>query len=77
MIRGINYILKRNRTILSKFTQAGRRRISRDQLIELGFSFEYFTHFRKSSSGSMYRYCYDQGYLLKDNGMVYVKRDKE
>lgn len=76
-IRGINYILKRNRTILAKFTHAGRRSINRAQLIERGFSFEFFTHFRKTRSGRVYRYCYDQGYLLKDNDIVYVKEDRK
>jgi hypothetical protein len=35
-------------------------------LKEKGFDFSYFTNLYKTKEGSVYHYCYEQGYLALD-----------
>ena len=76
-VRGINYILKRNRSILDKFTQEGKRKVRRNKLLELGFSFEFFTHMKENTSGTQFKFCYDQGYSTREDGSIYLKVEKD
>ena len=76
-IRGINYILKRNRLILEKFTHKGKRKVRRSLLLEQGFSFEFFTHVRESNSGSKFKYCYDQGYCVKPDDSIFLRVERK
>lgn len=60
-IRNINYILRRNRTILSKLYQEGVRRISKEALAAAGINLRYCTHHHENR-GVMQWYCYDRGF---------------
>jgi len=70
LIRKINGILKKNRKILEELNPEGTVKIPRRQLVRKGFDFDYITGFYRTKKGDIYRYVYDQGYLLLDNGMV-------
>lgn len=41
--------------------------VKKEQLLDLGFKFQYFTNEYITKSGNVYRFCYDQGYLELSN----------
>ena len=55
--------LKTNRKILKKYNKIGKTVLRRDVLQREGFNPNFFTHFRKTSAGNVYFYCYDYGFL--------------
>lgn len=67
-IRNINNILRKNRRILAELNPDGKTKIHRDRLMERGFKFSYFTNEFVTRTGNVYRFCYDQGYLVLDEG---------
>lgn len=72
-IRNINNALRKNRRILlSVAGEEGKTKISRSKLNELGFNFKYFTHTYTTQKGTVYKLCYDYGYLLIDNDYFFV-----
>ncbi len=53
----------------------GKANASRDKLLEKGFDFGYFTSIYTTKEGSVYHYCYEQGYLaLEKNWYLLVTR---
>jgi hypothetical protein len=66
-VRNINNILRRNRRILVALNPTGKARVHREQLLEQGFRFGYFTNEYVTKSGNVYRFCYDQGYLERED----------
>lgn len=68
LIRRINKIIRRNRKILFSLNSQGITTISKLQLIEAGFHFEYHTNTCHTSSGKTYYFCYDQGYTEVERG---------
>lgn len=68
-VRRINHILRKNRRILSELNPHGKSKVSRDQLFELGFNFNYYTNRYLTKSGNAYIFVYDYGYLELDNNM--------
>ena len=77
-VRNINNILRRNRRILESVVKDdGKGKISRHRLQDKGFNFRYHTHSHTTQKGSVYRLCYDYGYLPVENDfIVVVKWDK-
>lgn len=65
--RSINRILRNNRKILAHLNNYGKTKVHREQLMELGFRFRYFTNLYQTKSGNIYHFCYDQGYLELPN----------
>jgi hypothetical protein len=60
--------LKTNRKILKKYNRVGKTTLRREELTKEGFDPNYFTHYWKNSSGDVYLFVYDYGFLaLKDN----------
>ena len=55
--------LKINRKVLKKYNSNGKTVLRRDVLHKEGFDPNFFTHFRKTSKGEVYFYCYDFGFL--------------
>ena len=55
---------------------AGKTKVSREKLLQIGFEFNYFTNTYKTKEGSFYYYCYDQGYLPieKERYLLVVKQ---
>ena len=76
-MRNINNILRKNRRILLDLNPEGKNKVSREKLKSKGFDFNYFTSIFKTKEGSMYYYCYEQGYLPieKDYYLLVVKKE--
>lgn len=76
-IRRINNILRKNRRILSKLNPEGKATVDALSLAEEGFNFHYYTNTYTTKTGSVYYFCYDQGYLKLDNDrfMLVHKQD--
>jgi hypothetical protein len=76
-IRNVNNILRRNRRILAELNPGGKSRVPQDKLRSRGFDFTYFTSTYQTKDGSLYYYCYDQGYLPIENGyyLLVIKKD--
>ena len=74
----INSILKKNRTLLSKFNPDGKVKISKKKMLNAGFNFDYFTHTYHTQNGKSYIFCYEFGYLaLNDDDFLLVKREEK
>lgn len=73
----INNILRRNRRILMQFNKDGKAKIPAQRLAEEGFKFAYHTNQYVTKTGKKYTFCYDQGYLEIENGLLalVVKHD--
>ena len=67
-MRNINNTLRKNRFILESLNPRGKTKVHRNQLLDLGFKFSYYTNVYKTRSGHVYHFCYDQGYLELDKG---------
>ena len=67
VVRKINGILARNHTVLEELTTKGKSFVSRQQMVDKGFDFKYFTHIYTTKAGAVYRFVYDQGYVPKEN----------
>lgn len=76
-IRNVNNILRKNRRILAELNPGGKTRVGADKLHARGFDFTYFTSTFRTKQGSLYYYCYDQGYLPIEDGnyLLVVKKD--
>ena len=70
LMRNINSILRKNYNILSTTNLEGKINISKQKLINLGFSFEYFTNILNTKTGNTYYFIYDQGYKYLENEYV-------
>ena len=57
--------LKLNRRLLNHFNKAGKAVIREDELLKVGFNPKYFTHYWKNQKGDVYLFCYEYGYLEK------------
>jgi hypothetical protein len=76
-IRNINNTLRKNRRILAELNPAGKARVKRDDLLERGFKFSYFTNIYTTKGGNTYYFCYDQGYIhLENNTLALVVRQE-
>lgn len=64
----INKILKKNRSILAQLNTDGKTKVMQTVLIAKGFNMSYHTHTYQTKNGTMYHFCYDQGYLDLGNG---------
>jgi hypothetical protein len=67
-IRRVNYVIRKNRSILNRLNPNGKARVHKMKLIDAGLNFDYYTNVYKTRSGKTYYFCYDQGYLeLEDD----------
>lgn len=66
-IRRINYLIRKNRSILCRLNPQGKTRVHKMKLVDSGLNFNYFTNVYKTRSGQTYYFCYDQGYLELDD----------
>jgi predicted nucleic acid-binding Zn ribbon protein len=77
LVRNINRILKKNRLILEKeLGNEKMKKTSRKKLLEKGFDFKFHTHELKTQK-SLYRFCYEYGYLDADNEFVLIVKNPE
>lgn len=73
----VNNILRKNRRILMKLNQGGKAKVHVKQLMQEGYKFAYHTNEYTTKSGKKYIFCYDQGFLEIESGMLalVVKQD--
>lgn len=78
LIRKINHALMKNRRILAYYLndQTVAKKLRREVLSAQGFLFGYHTHQQQSRKGNLYRYCYEYGYLEKEDGVLIVRQKK-
>lgn len=76
-MRNVNYKLRKNRRILLECNPSGKTKVSRDKLLQNGFDFAYFTTLYQTKEGSIYYYCYEQGYLAIENNWYLLVEKKE
>jgi hypothetical protein len=55
----------------------GKTRVTKDKLSEKGFDFTYFTSEYVTKDGSVYHFCYEQGYLALDKNWYLLVTRKE
>ena len=76
--RAVNSLLRKNRRILqSKLGDRETVKITRELLLQQGFSFSYHTHSYRARTGNTYYYCYEYGYLALENDQFLLVRQKE
>jgi hypothetical protein len=66
-VRKVNGILGRNRNIMAELNPEGKSRVHRARLSKKGFDFGFVTNLYTTKTGTVYYFCYDQGYLPLDN----------
>jgi predicted nucleic acid-binding Zn ribbon protein len=77
LVRTINNRLRKNYRILESLNKGGKTKVSKEQLLKQGFSFDYVTSLYTTKSGAVYYYLYDQGYLpLDNNWYLLVKKER-
>jgi hypothetical protein len=69
-VRNVNNTLRKNRRILAHMNTEGKTKTHKDKLLLKGFDFGYFTNTYTTKAGQEYKFCYEQGYLLLDNGFI-------
>jgi len=77
LVRNINNALRKNRRILEEILTTNEKmtKVSRENLLQRGFQFKYFTHTYSNAKGNQYHFCYEYGYLaLENNWCLVVKR---
>jgi len=76
-VRNVNNILRRNRRILMSMNPTGKCKVTYDKLKSRGFDFNHFTSTYRTRDGSLYYYCYEQGYLAIENDLYLLVVKKE
>jgi hypothetical protein len=77
VIKRVNNILKKNRTILATLNPNGKTKVIRKKLVSAGFNFEFHTSRYETQNGNSYVFCYEYGYLmLNDDSYLLVKREE-
>jgi predicted nucleic acid-binding Zn ribbon protein len=77
IVRSTNYILRKNRRVLAELNPYGKSKCTAAKLRSKGFNFNYFTSEYINKSGAIYKYVYDQGFLLLDDGTYALVIKKE
>lgn len=78
VIKKINLILKRNRSILAELNPDGKIKVLKKKLASAGFNFDYHTHTYETQAGKIYHFCYEYGFLLLSNDeLLLVKREEK
>lgn len=76
LIRNVNNRLRKNYRILESLNSKEKTKVTKERLLRLGFSFDYFTGIYTTKAGAVYYYLYDQGYLpLENDFYLLVKRE--
>jgi hypothetical protein len=61
---------------LQDLNPTGKVSVHKDKLLNLGFSFNYFTHLYVTQKGNTYKFIYEYGYLpLENDFYMLVMRD--
>jgi hypothetical protein len=71
-IKYVNNILRKNHKILRQLNPNGQTTIRKTVLLDLGYSFNYFTNIFKTKSGRLYYFCYDLGIVETQNDKIHI-----
>lgn len=76
-MRNVNNILRKNRRILLELNPDGKSRVSVEKIKSRGFDFSVYTSTYKTREGTLYYFCYEQGYLSidKDYFLLVTRKD--
>lgn len=77
LMRRVNGILRKNRSILEALNPDGKGKVGKELLLRNGFNFSYFTNVYTTHTGKQYFFCYEQGYLPIENDFVALVVKKE
>lgn len=66
LFESIDKQLKTNRRLLKLFNKAGKATVRQEELLSEGFNPKYFTHYWKNKKGDVYLFCYEFGFLAKN-----------
>lgn len=76
-IRNVNNALKKNRKILEELLVGDKTKVHKDVLYKRSFDFDLITRIYTTQKGSVYRFCYEYGYLqLEHDFVLIVKREQ-
>lgn len=75
-MRSINTVLKRNRAILLAKLPEGKKqvKVSKEQLLVMGFNFSYLTHQLVLARGLTAQFCYELGWVILDEKSCLIIR---
>lgn len=76
-VRNINYILRKNRRILSGLNPEGKITVHKNKIYEKGYNFNYFTNIYTTKTGKTYFFCYEQGYLEIENDLLMLVKKQD
>lgn len=76
LIRNIQSVLMKNRRILCDLKEKNLHKVHRDQLISMGFNFEFHTQLTETKKGGILLFCFEQG-LRSENKNYYSLISKE
>ena len=65
--------LKQNRKLLKNYNKAGLATIRKLELLQEGFNPNYFTHYWKNKRGQVYLFCYEYGFLAKEDKYILIQ----
>lgn len=71
-MKKINSVLRRNRLILQEFNPNGKASVSKKNLQKLGFNFDYYTSTFTNKDGKTYYFCYEHGYMPKEDNYCFL-----
>lgn len=77
LMRKVNSILRKNRSLLESHNPNGKGKVSKNKLMKEGFEFSYFTNVYTTKAGKQYFFCYEQGYLPIENDYLALVIKKE
>ena len=76
-MRCINTILKRNRAILHAKLPVGKKqvKVNKEQLVVMGFHFNYMTHQQVLPNGLSAQFCYELGLVFLEENYCLIVRE--
>lgn len=72
LIRKVNIVLRKNRTILKSLNPVGMSIVRKEYLTESGFNFKYHTSLYRTKEGNEYWFCYDFGYMILEENKIRI-----
>ena len=76
-VRNVNNILAKNRRVLKELNPNGKYKTHKDKLLKKGFDFDFHTNTYTTKAGDTYYFCYEQGYLMLEEGFVLLVERKD
>src|SRR6218665_2599680 len=77
LMQRINRILRKNRRILESLHPQGKKTVDAITLAEEGFNFHYYTNIYTTQKGTVYYFCYEQGYAKLENDQYFLVQKQD